>query len=523
VAAPGQTAVRLNGRAGTCAGPNLPLAARNGEAHGKEAHDKKAKTRKRHMSLVSSIRWAAVSQFGRIASQLVSVTVLSRIMPQQAYGVLAMAMTVTNLAFLFRDLGMSAVIIQRRELTEALKSAVHAVNVFTGFAAMGILLALSVPVAHAFRVDELALVIAALSLIFPISGFGLLSQALIERDSGFRLLARIEVASMASGLATSIALALNGAGVWSLVAQMLVATLVTNLQLRLAVRDRTRLSLAWREIAAVLKLGRNVSLFRFLLYVEQNADGMIIGRALGAVPLAIYAMSSKITLFPLQNITGPLSRALFPAFSRNQNSRPAMAATYLRSVGAICIVAAPIMATVCVLRADLALLLFGPKWNGIPAVLQWLAPVGFLQALTATTGVVFLSLDRSGLMLKLGIVGCALQLASYLVGVRWGIQGVAASFFVANLVNLVPCMACVMRCLGIGPGRLLDTVARPLLACAAMAAVLLAMEHLPYWPALPLLVAVLVKAACAALAYFLVLGTVLKQDLSGIYALVRPS
>lgn len=475
------------------------------------------------MSLVSSIRWAAISQFGRIASQLISVTVLSRIMPQQAYGVLAMAMTITNLAFLFRDLGMSTVIIQRETLTETLKSAVHSVNVFTGFATMGILLALSLPAAHVFRVDELALVIAALSLIFPIAGFGLLSQALIERDAGFRLLARIEVVSMTSGLATSISLALNGAGVWSLVGQMLVSTLATNVQLHLAVRGRTRLSYAWREILPVLRLGRNVSLFRVLLYVEQNADGMIIGRALGAIPLAIYAMSSKITLFPLQNITGPISRALFPAFSRNQNSRAAMAATYLRSVGAICIVAAPLMAAVCVMRADLSLLLFGPKWDGVPAVLQWLAPVGFFQAITATTGVVFLALDRTGLMLKLGIVGCVLQLTSYLIGVRWGIQGVAASFFVANLINLVPCMACVMQCLEIRPKRLLDTVARPLLACLAMVLVLVLVERLPQLTALPLLVAVFIKAACAALAYFLVLGMVLKQDLSGIYALVRPS
>lgn len=475
------------------------------------------------MSLVSSIRWAAVSQAGRIASQLVSVTVLSRIMPQQAYGILAMAMTITNLAFLFRDLGMSAIIIQRQELTQELKSAVHSVNVFTGFATMAVLLALSLPAAHVFRVDELALVIAALSLIFPISGFGLLAQALIERESGFRRLARIEVASMTSGLVTSIALALNGAGVWSLVGQMLVSTLVTNVQLRLAVDDRTRLSTAWREILSVLRLGRNVSLFRVLLYIEQNADGMIIGRALGAIPLAIYAMSSKITLFPLQNITGPISRALFPAFSRNQNSRAAMAATYLRSVAAICIVAAPIMAAVCVLRADLALLLFGPKWDGIPAVLQWLAPVGFLQALTATTGVVFLSLDRTGLMLKLGIVGCVLQLTSYLVGVRWGVQGVAASFFVANLINMVPCMACVMRCLEIGPKRILDTVARPLIACLVMVLVLVLMDRLPQLSALPPMLAFPIKAAGAALTYFLVLGMVLKQDLSGIVALVRPS
>lgn len=181
------------------------------------------------------------------------------------------------------------------------------------------------------------------------------------------------------------------------------------------------------------------------------------------------------------------------------------------------------MAGVYCLRTDLTLLLFGPKWDGIPAVLQWLAPVGFLQAVTATTGVVFLSLQRTGLLLKLGIVGCALQSGAYLVGVQWGIQGVAASVFVANLLNMAPCQLCVMKCLDIAPARFLNAVSRPLLASLAMACMLAWLNHLPHLSALPLPASVAIKTACAVLSYFLVLGIVLKQDLSGIYALLRPS
>jgi PST family polysaccharide transporter len=475
------------------------------------------------MSLVSSVRWAAVAQVSRIAAQLISVTVLSRILPQQAYGMLAMAMTITNLAVVFRDFGTSTVIIQRRDLPDGLKAAVHSVNVLIGFLTMAIMLALALPTARVYGVAELAPMIAVLSLIFPIAGYGLLAQALVERESGFRLLARIEALSILAGLATSISLAMLGADVWSLVAQMLVSTLVTNLQLQLAVKERSGFAWSLQDITSVLKFGGDVSLFRLLIYAEQNADGMIIGRALGPLALATYSMSSKIALFPLQNITWPISRALFPAFSRNQNSPAAMAATYLRSVSVICIVAAPIMAGVFLLRHDLTLLLFGPRWDAIPGVLQWLAPVGFLQALTATTGVVFLALGRTRLMLKLGLLGCALQVGGYAVGVRWGIQGVAAGFFVANLLNVAPCLAFVMRCLGITPGRACDTVARPLAACLAMCLVLAWLGQLTQLAALPLVIAVALKTACAAGTYLFVLGAVLRQDLSGIVALVRPS
>lgn len=475
------------------------------------------------MSLVSSVRWAAVAQVSRIAAQLISVTVLSRVLPQQAYGMLAMALTIINLAVVLRDFGTSTVIIQRDVLPDGLKAAVHTVNVLIGFLVMGILLALALPTARVYGVAELAPIIAALALIFPIAGYGLLAQALVERESGFRLLARIEVLSILAGLVTSISLAMLGAGVWSMVAQMLVSTLVTNLQLQLAVKERSGFAWSLREIVPVLKFGGDVSLFRLLSYAEQNADSMIIGRALGPLALASYSMASKIALFPVQNLTWPISRALLPAFSRNQHSPAALAATYLRSVGVICIVAAPVMAGVFLLRQDLTLLLFGPRWDAVPGVLQWLAPVGFLHALTATTGVVFLALGRTRLMLKLGLLGCALQVGGYVIGVRWGIQGVAAGFFVANLLNFVPCLACVMRCLGITLQGASETIARPLAACLAMCLMLAWLGQLTQLAALPLVIAVALKTACAAGTYLFVLRVVLRQDLSSIVALVRPS
>lgn len=475
------------------------------------------------MSLVSNVRWVAVAQAARIVSQLVSVAVLSRILPQQAYGIIAMAMTATNLAFLFRDLGTSTIIIQRQDLSNRLLASAHGLNVAMGLAIMLVLLAAAQPVASLYGAPELANLIRVLSLIFPISGFGLLYAALIERESDFRLLARIEAVSLVAGLATSITLALAGFGVWSLVGQMLLSTVVTNLQLRLAAQRRVGLALSLAEIKSVMQFGASVSLSRFIVYFEQNADSMIIGRVLGSVALATYSMAAKISLFPLQSITGPITRALFPAFSRNQHDIAALRRTYLKAVSVITIVAAPLMAGVYFLRVPLTLFLFGPKWDGIPHVLQWLTPVGYLQAMIATTGVVFLSLNRSDLLLKLVIVGCVLQVGAYFIGVRWGVGGVAASFFVANLLNLFPCALAVMACLRIDIATALASITKPLVACVVM---LLAL----YWTqlvldsvALPPIFALACQTIVGASAYLLFLALVLKQDLSGIYAFVKHS
>ena len=65
------------------------------------------------MTVATSVRWIALTQAVRLGSQMLSLIVLARLLPAEAYGLMAMAMTVTNLAFLFRDLGTMVAIIQR--------------------------------------------------------------------------------------------------------------------------------------------------------------------------------------------------------------------------------------------------------------------------------------------------------------------------------------------------------------------------------------------------------------------------
>ena len=96
------------------------------------------------------------------------------------------------------------------------------------------------------------------------------------------------------------------------------------------------------------------------------------------------------------------------------------------------------MAGLWLLREPFVLIALGPKWADVPIVLAWLAPVGLLQSMISTTGTVFMSTGRTDLLMRLGLLGSVLQVGSFFIGVHWGIEGVAACYLVANLLNGVP-------------------------------------------------------------------------------------
>ena len=162
-------------------------------------------------------------------AQLIGLTVLARLLPPRSYGVMALATIVTNLALLFRDMGSSAAIIQANVLTQTLKATVHWANVALGLS-IGAVVAISGPfMAAVFHEPALAKILYLLAFVFPIGSFSIVHQALLERESRFRLVVTAEVIAALAGLTLAILAALFGAGVYSLVLQVFTSMLISTI------------------------------------------------------------------------------------------------------------------------------------------------------------------------------------------------------------------------------------------------------------------------------------------------------
>ena len=100
------------------------------------------------MSSISNARWILLSQATRTVIQLSSLVVLSRLLSPAEYGLMAMSTVVINFAYLLRDMGTAAAVIQRETLTDDVTSTVFWLNVGTGFV-LGLSLVLLAPVISA--------------------------------------------------------------------------------------------------------------------------------------------------------------------------------------------------------------------------------------------------------------------------------------------------------------------------------------------------------------------------------------
>ncbi|MEO6353632.1 MAG: MOP flippase family protein [Burkholderiaceae bacterium] len=461
------------------------------------------------MSTISNARWVALSQATRVVSQLVSMTVLARLLAPEAYGLMALAAIVTNLAYLFRDMGTAAAVIQAKDVSPVMASTVHWTNVGLGLA-IGVLIVATAPLmAQIFHEPGLANVLYLLALVFPMAGLGVLHQALLERESKFSVVATAEIAASLAGLAIALLLAWRGAGVLSLVFQIIAATLVSTTLIVLRSAFRPGLHWSAQAFKSIARFSGNLSLFNIVLYFSRNSDSMVIGRILGTAVLGVYSMAYRVMLFPLQNMTFVVSRVLYPVMSRKQDDVADVARLYLKAVSFIAFLTAPLMAGLFALREPFVHLLLGDKWQASVVILAWLAPVGFIQSLVSTTGTVLMSRGSTGLMLRLGLLGAVLQVGAFVVGAQWGIEGVAAAYLAANILNALPALYFSVRLIGISLGALMRCIAPAVAASVFMAGVVIAMDEIVaasiHNPLLAFLILVAIGAATYGVASLLLL------------------
>lgn len=382
--------------------------------------------------VLRGVGWKLATQVVGQGSRMVVAIVLARLLAPHDYGLAGMVLVLSSLVLVFSDLALGAALVQKEELTEEDRSTVFWTSVGFGafFSIAGA--ALSGPVAWFYGEPAVKPLVAAFSLSFLVTALGTTQTALMTREMRFRSLELRQMGATLAGAAVGIAMAVRGYGAWAIIVQQLAfATVSTMLLWRLSGwRPRFVFSVAsLRELGG---FGGNVFGTRFLFYLNRNSDNILIGRFLGPAAVGAYAAAYNLILIPLSRLGVPLQEVLFPALSRLQHDRARVAAVWFRANRLMAAVCVPAMLGLAVVADDFVQVVLGGRWSAAAPVIQVLAWVGVLQSVQTLNEDVLQSLDRAGTMLAFMAAWSAASVTAVVVGLQFGVVGVAVCFAGAN-------------------------------------------------------------------------------------------
>jgi O-antigen/teichoic acid export membrane protein len=397
---------------------------------------------------ITGLGWSGISQVLNQGFIWAISIVLARILGPKVYGLIGMIMVFTGFATVFGDFGLGAAIIQRKDLETRHLNAAFWINVTMGATLTMLMVALSPVVAWFYKEAVLLPLTAMIALKYVIDSLRVVQIALLNREMRFKTLAGIQMGSnVVSGL-VGLGFALYGMGAWSLVAQTLGASAVLFVVSWRLGSWRPRFSFELRACKELFGFSAYVLGNDVVNYWARTLDQLLIGRFLGPAALGIYSRAYTLMLMPLNQISRVVGRVMFPALSSIQDDKPRVKRAYLKSISVIGLVTFPMMIGSFVVSDHFILALLGPKWAGAIPIFKIFCWVGLLQSIWTTVGWIYFSQGRTGLYLTMGAINSGACMLAFVIGIRWGIIGVAWSYFIYNSVLFYPGLTI--------PGRLID-------------------------------------------------------------------
>ena len=415
-----------------------------------------------------------------IALRTAGTVILARLLTPRDFGVVSMVMVVVVFAGMFKDAGLSTATVQQEHISHEQISTLFWVNtLFSGVLTL-LLIAASPLVARFYNEPELGSVTSVLSLSFVISGLTIQHQALLTRHMRFGALAAVQVLSQVASLGVTTVLALMGWRYWALVggtlAIALAGTLATFYYCPWIPGPMRRGTGARR----MLTFGGHLTAFNFVNYFSRNLDNILIGRYIGAEALGLYSRAYQLFMMPITQVRSPLNQVAIPLLSGLNRDPTRYARYYERLLGVLATLTVP-LTLYCVLEAEFLIrVLLGTQWLGAVPVFRVLAIAGMTQPLAGTTGLVQVTCGFSAQYFEWGVVTAVASCLSFVVGLPFGIEGVAMAYAVASYLLLVPSLLYCFRNTPVSVALFTRAVAVPLAVGGLAALTTLLVKHA--WP-----------------------------------------
>jgi PST family polysaccharide transporter len=404
---------------------------------------------------------SVIAQVTQVLVQSISTILLARLLTPTDFGLVAMVNAVTVIAWGFADLGLTEATIQRKELTHNQVSTLFWINVAMGLFLTFVTAGMAPFLAKFYEEPRLVGITLVASVSFLIAGLRGQHNALLKRQMLFKSLAIRDVTSSLLGVIVAVGLALRGAGYWAILASPLTANLSQMVMSWLMIRWRPGLPHFGPEIRTMVGFGGNVAVSYVIFNWVRNADNILIGRYWGAGPLGLYSRAFNLLTLGISQITAPTCSVAIPALSRIQDEAELFARYYLKIMNLIVWIIASLFGFLFVAATPVIVLVLGAKWREAAPVFQILTISALGQVLLESTLWVLISRGQSARLLKLMLFLSPIMLGSFVIGLPFGIKGVALSLSITLLCTLPWILRFTFRNTNLTLTRLFEALVRP--------------------------------------------------------------
>lgn len=397
---------------------------------------------KSHQNVIVNLIWKFLERGGVQMIQLLVQLVLARLLTPEDYGITGLITVFISVSATFVQSGFGSALIQKSKPTEEDYSSVFYINIIISIIIIVILFFIAPIIASFYNMELLTSVLRACSLTLIFNAFWHVHMAILQKELMFKKLFYANcAASFLSGIVGIIA-AYFGYGVWALVLQQLLNSLISTVIVWILVPWRPKWLFSIESVKELFGFGSRLLCSSLIDTIYGNIQPLIIGKYFTKADLGYYNQGKQIPNVLVNNLNGSIQGVMFPVFAEYQDNPYRLKQLVRRSIVISCFVVFPMMAGLAAVAQPATLILLTEKWLPSVPFMQisciiyalWPIHTANLQAINAV--------GRSDIFLKLEIIKKIVGIGILCITVPFGIYamlwGTVFSGVVSTFINAFP-------------------------------------------------------------------------------------
>lgn len=351
-----------------------------------------------------SFLWSFLEQASVIVIQFVVQIILARLLAPEIFGVLAIILVVVNILNVLAQSGLGSALIQDNDADE--QSFSTAVWLSLGFAALLYLFVffLSSPIALFYGMADLDTYIRVLSLCIFFNAFNSIQRSYLQKTMNFRSLFLMNLFALTVSGIAGIALAYGGVGIWALIAQTIIQSMVACVVMAILTPLKISLTFSKEKAKSLFSYGWKMCMTGVLATAYNSVSELIIGKTCTSSDLGLYSQGRKWPIAAIGAITNAVANVLFPALAKLKEDRVAFQNAITKALQSGTYIIAPLCFLLAVIAEPLIVILLTDKWIACVPVFQVTCISYCVLMLQLVNLRAYMALGDSGLYMKLHII-----------------------------------------------------------------------------------------------------------------------
>jgi len=458
---------------------------------------------------ISGVIWKAMENGGNQLVKMVISVVLARLLDPENYTTLALLQIFVIFAETLIKRGFTTSLLQRKDADNVDFSSVLWLMLTLSIFFYFVLFFTAPAISRYYEQPVITPALRVVGLTLFSGAFNSVQGAIIQRKLEFRKFCMSTLATTLVSGSVALYLAYAGYGVWALVAQQMLTSVLNVLILWLLDRWHPIFVFSLQRTRELFSFGWKILLSSLMETGYNSLSSLVIGKRYIGDSLAFYNRGRTYPDMMSTSLTSVALAVLFPAYAQHQDDKQRVKEMVRKTNRSTALMIFPMMAGLAAVATPFVSVLLTKKWLPSVPFMQLMCIVSALYPIEATDLQAMNALGRSDLYLKteiikkvFGIAVLALSVFAFTtpIAIAWAVMLTAVFSMIVTMVVMKRLFAYRWR------EQIWDMLP-PILLSAVMWAAVYGVSRIPM-PELPSLI---LQIVCG-IAVYLGLAVLLKLE-----------